>query len=137
MTRIQTEDFDLAEEVKLCVGTRKDAGGVVTFIGIVRDLSHDKDISRIELTHYSGMAAKQLEILRLQAMEKFSIINLTIVHRVGELLPSDNIVCIVAVAMHRGDAFDACRYAIDELKKMVPIWKKEFTPDGESWVESL
>ena len=137
MTRIQTEDFDLAAEVKLCVGTRKDAGGVVTFIGIVRDLSHDKDISRIELTHYSGMAAKQLEKLRLQAMEKFSIINLTIVHRVGELLPSDNIVCIVAAAMHRGDAFDACRYAIDELKKMVPIWKKEFTPDGESWVESL
>ena len=137
MTRIQTEDFDLAEEVKRCVGTRKDAGGVVTFIGIVRDLSHDKDIEKIELTHYSTMAVKQLEKLRRQAMEKFSLINLTIVHRVGELFPSDNIVCIVAASMHRGDAFDACRFTIDELKKMVPIWKKEFTPDGESWVESL
>lgn len=137
MTRIQTEDFDLAEEVKRCVGNRKDAGGVVTFIGMVRDLSHDKDIEKMELTSYSAMAAKQLEKLRRRTMEKFSIINLTIVHRVGELHPSDNIVCIVAAARHRDGAFDACRYAIDELKKMVPIWKKEFTPDGESWVESL
>jgi len=137
MTRIQTEDFDPAAEVKRCVGTRKDVGGVVTFIGMVRDLSHDKDIEKIELTHYSSMAAKQLEILRRQTMEKFSIINLTIVHRVGGLLPSDNIVCIVAAARHRDGAFDACRFAIDELKKMVPIWKKEFTPGGESWVESL
>jgi len=137
LTRIQTEDFDLAEEVKRCVGNRKDVGGVVTFIGMVRDLSHDKDIEKIELTCYSAMAEKQLEKLRRQTMEKFSIINLTIVHRVGELLPSDKIVCIVAAARHRADAFDACRYAIDELKKMAPIWKKEFTPDGESWVESL
>ncbi len=137
MTRIQTEDFDPAEEVKRCVGTRKDVGGVVIFIGMVRDLSHDKDIEKMELTNYSTMSAKQLEKLRRQTIEKFSIINLTIVHRIGELLPSDNIVCIVAAAQHRADAFDACRYAIDELKKMVPIWKKEFTPDGESWVESL
>jgi molybdopterin synthase catalytic subunit len=137
LTKIQREDFDLAEEVKRCIGGRKNVGGVVTFTGIVRDFSHGKEIEKIELTHYSSMAEKQLEKLRLQAMEKFSIINLTISHRVGTLLPSDNIVCIVAAAHHRNEAFDACRFAIDELKKSVPIWKKEFIPGGESWVESL
>lgn len=137
MIRVQSEDFDIAGEIKRCVGDRKDCGGVVTFLGIVRDISHDKEIEKIELTHYSSMAEKQLLKLRRQAMAKFSIINLTIAHRVGRLAPTDNIVCIVAAARHRGDAFDACRYAIDELKKSVPIWKKEFTPTGESWVESL
>ncbi len=130
MIRIQTEDFNINEEIKLCVGKRSNVGGIATFIGVVRDFSRNKAITAMELTHYSSMAEKQMEKLRGKAIKKFGIINLTIVHRVGKLRPSDQIVGIVAAAGHRKEAFDACRFAIDELKKTVPIWKKEFTPNG-------
>lgn len=137
MTRIQTGDFDINEEIRLCSGDRSDIGGVVPFIGVTRDISHGKKIAKIELTHYSSMAEKQLEKLRQTTMEKFDVLNLTIVHRVGEIKTGEQIVGIVTVSRHRKNAFDACRFAIDELKKSVPIWKKEFTENGESWVESL
>lgn len=134
-TRIQAEDFEINEEIKRCVEGRTDVGGVVTFLGTVRDISRGKGIQMVEMSSYSSMADKQLAKLRTEALRRFEIINLTIVHRVGELKPTDNIVCIVAAARHRKDAFDACRFAIDELKKTVPIWKKESTDDGEVWVD--
>lgn len=116
------------------MGKRSDAGGIATFMGLVRAFSGGRKIEAMELTHYSPMAEKQLEKLREKTIKKFGIINLTIVHRVGLLRPPDKIVGIVAVAEHRSEAFAACRFAIDELKKSVPIWKKEFTPAGETWV---
>lgn len=135
MTRIQREDFNVSEEIKRCVGGRTDIGGIVTFIGTARDISKGKSIEKLEMSCYPSMAEKQLQLLKEKTMERFEIIDLCIVHRVGELKPLDNIVCIVAAARHRKAAFEACRFAIDELKKTVPIWKKEFTEDGETWVE--
>jgi len=136
MTRIQTEDFSMEEEFARCADGRKDVGGVATFTGVVRDISQESNILKIEFSHYGPMAEKELAKVRTTAIEKFNIINLTIVHRVGTLLPGDRIVGITAVARHRAPAFEACAFAIDELKKKVPIWKKEFTDKGEVWVES-
>ncbi|MDH5542325.1 MAG: molybdenum cofactor biosynthesis protein MoaE [Nitrospinota bacterium] len=135
MTRIQQDDFSMDREIALCLGDRRDAGGVATFVGIVRDISKDKKILKIEFSHYGAMADKELAGVRRTAMERFDIINLSIVHRVGTLFPGDRIVGIAAVARHRGPAFEACEFAITELKKKVPIWKKEFTEEGEEWVE--
>ncbi|MBI3794136.1 MAG: molybdenum cofactor biosynthesis protein MoaE [Nitrospinae bacterium] len=133
--RIQTKDFSVDEEIRLCAGGRTDIGGVAVFTGVVRDVSRDKRITRMELTHYEGMAEKKLAQVCDEAATRFGADNVTITHRVGALAPGDNIVCVVAVARHRKAALEACAFAIEELKKSVPIWKKEFTEDGESWVE--
>lgn len=135
MVRIQEGDFSMEEETEKCVGSRLDVGGVATFVGVVRNISKGRDVEKIELTHYEGMAIKELAKVRQRAVDAFDITEMTIVHRVGTLYPGDRIVGIVATARHREAAFDACRFAIDELKKSVPIWKKETTPDGETWVE--
>jgi len=135
--RLQTKDFDMNEETRLCIGSGTDAGGVATFVGVVRDVSRGKKVKKIELACYEGMAKKALANLRSAAMEKFDVLNVTVVHRTGTLRPGERIVGIVAAARHRKEAFDACRWTIDELKKTVPLWKKEFTEDGETWVEGL
>jgi molybdopterin synthase catalytic subunit len=82
------------------------------------------------------MAEKQLEIIRGEALRKFGVEEILIVHRFGNLMVGDNIVLIAVSAGHRDSAFDACRYVIDELKKRVPIWKREHTPSGARWVEA-
>jgi molybdopterin synthase catalytic subunit len=135
MVRIQEDDFSIEEVIDNCIGPRRDVGGIATFVGVVRNISGGKDVEKIELTHYEGMALKELAKVRERAVEKFDIAEMSIVHRVGTLYPGDRIVGIVAAARHRGPAFDACRFAIDELKKTVPIWKRETTPDGQTWVE--
>ena len=132
--RIQTEDFDVDEEMDAIRGVSKTTGAVVTFLGTARDFSEGKDVRSIEFTQYAGMAVKALTKLRTDALEKFDIIEARIVHRVTEVAPGDQIVLIVVSSKHRGEAFDACRWIIDTLKETVPIWKKEITPDGHSWV---
>jgi len=89
----------------------------------------------MEFEHYPGMAEKQLETLRSEAIERFGVIEVAIVHRYGKIEIGEDIVLIVVAAGHRAEAFEACRWCIDELKKIVPIWKKEKTTDGEIWVE--
>ncbi len=135
LARIQAADFDMAQEMRFCTGGRADIGGIATFIGTVRDNARGRRIERMELTCYEAMALKELEKVRAEAAE--GVINVTVVHRVGVLRPGEQIVGIVAAAGHREAAFAACRYCIDELKQRVPIWKKEFTPGGEYWVEGL
>lgn len=137
LARIQAEDFDMAAEERLCVGGNSGVGGIATFVGRVRDNAKGKAIERIEIGCYESMAVKELEKVRAEAVEKFAAVNVTVVHRIGILRPGEQIVGIVAAAGHRDAAFDACRYAIDELKKRVPIWKKEFTTGGGFWVEGL
>lgn len=137
MARIQTEDFDMAAEARLCAGGNTGVGGIATFVGTVRDNAKGKSIKQIEIGCYESMALKELEKVRREAVDKFSVINVTVVHRTGVLRPGEQIVGIVAAAAHRDAAFAACRFTIDELKKRVPIWKKEFTADGGFWVEGL
>ncbi len=135
LVRVQVEDFSVGEEIERIKTRSKRIGGIVVFLGTVRDLSRGQGVSRLFYEQYSGMALKELRALREEAIKKFRLIELSIVHRYGELAPGDNVVLIVAAAEHRADAFDACRWCIDELKKRVPIWKKEFTTTGATWVE--
>jgi len=133
--RIQKEDFDVSRELALIKESSRTIGGVVAFVGIVRDFSQGQAVTRLLFEYYPGMAEKKLEELRREAMETFGLTDLTLVHRSGELLPGDNIVLIVAASEHRREAFEAASWCIAQLKERVPIWKKEYTSSGEVWVE--
>ena len=135
MVRIQEEDFSVDEEIKKIMTVSKSIGGVATFLGTARDFSKGRDIETISFEHYGGMAEKKLEELREKMLREYDILALSIIHRVGDVVPGENIVLIIAASKHRAEAFDACRACIDELKKTVPIWKKEITHEGDYWVE--
>ncbi len=132
--RIQTEDFSQDEEVAALKGSSKRMGGVATFLGCVRDFSEGREVSEISFDAYGSMALSELNKLRRDAIEKYGLLDARIVHRLGTVRGGDNIVFIAAGAEHRVAALEACRWMIDELKQRVPIWKKEITPQGESWV---
>ncbi len=133
--RLQEEEFSVQEEVERVLKVSRRIGGVVCFIGAVRDFSEGRKVTKLEFEHYSGMAEEELERIRQEAKQKFGATEISVVHRYGSLEPGDTIVLVVAGAEHREQAFGACRYVIDELKKRVPIWKKEHTPEGEVWVQ--
>lgn len=133
--RIQKESFSVDHEVERLKGSSSSIGGIVTFVGTTRDCSRGKRVSRLEFQHYPGMAEKKLAEIRDRAIREYGLIDVTIVHRVGTLPVGENIVLIAAAAEHRDEAFKGCRFCIDELKRITPIWKKETTPEGEVWVE--
>lgn len=133
--RIQEEDFSVDREIKKVKSVSKRIGGIVTFLGTARDFSKGKEIKKLVFEHYSDMAIEKMEELRESALEKFDVIEVSLVHRTGEIEVGENIVLIIVAAEHRKDAFSACIWLIDELKKVVPIWKKEITAEGEIWVE--
>jgi molybdopterin synthase catalytic subunit len=132
--RIQEADFSIEEEVNRIKERSKRTGGIVTFLGTARDFSKGKDIQRIDFEYYPGMAEKKLNDIRERALADYNIIEVSIVHRVGRIEIGDNIVLIVVAAQHRKDAFKACEWCIDELKRITPIWKREETNEGEVWV---
>ena len=133
--RIQREPFSLDREIELLKQSSSSIGGLVTFLGTTRDLSRGKAVSKLEFEHYPGMAEKKLSGIRERAIREYGVIDVTIIHRVGTLPVGENIVLIAVAAVHRDEAFRSCRFCIDELKRVAPIWKKETTPDGEVWVE--
>jgi molybdopterin synthase catalytic subunit len=128
MIEITVDDFSIEDIVKKA--KREDAGAIVTFLGTVRN----DGIKSMELEAYREAAIPELERIREVAIDRFHLMSADIIHRIGSLSVSDNIVLIVCAARHRTDAFDGCRYIIDELKIRVPIWKKEIKADGEKWV---
>ncbi len=132
--RIQAEDFSQDEEINELKAGSKCMGGIGTFLGCARDFSEGRDVSEISFDTYGSMALSEMKKLRSDAIEQFGLIDARIVHRIGKVRGGDNIVFIVAGAEHRVSALEACRWMIDELKQRVPIWKKETTPEGESWV---
>jgi molybdopterin synthase catalytic subunit len=133
--RIQRENFSLDRELDRVRSRSKRIGGIATFLGIARDRSRGRDVDGITFEHYEGMAQKKLRDIRERALKDFDILELLIIHRYGDITIGENIVLIIAGAEHRADAFNACRWAIDELKQITPIWKLEHTPEGEVWVE--
>ena len=134
MIRVTRDDFSVDEELR---GLRMPSvGGIVTFVGTVRDESDVGRVERMEIEIYPEMAEKQLAAIRGEALDKFGVDDILVVHRFGDLRVGDNIVLVAVSAGHREAAFDACRYVIDELKKRVPIWKREHTPAGARWVEA-
>lgn len=115
--------------------TGPDAGGVVTFVGAVRDHARGRSIRHLEYEAYPAMALGEMEKICDRAEARWPGVRLAIAHRVGHLAIGDLAVVVVAAAAHRAEAFDACRFAIDTLKETVPIWKKEVATDGEYWVD--
>jgi len=132
--RIQQEDFSQDEEIKALQASSKRMGGIATFLGCARNFSEGRDVSEISFDAYGSMALSEMTQLRSDAITKFSLLDARIVHRIGTVQGGDNIVFIAAGAEHRVAAMEACRWMIDELKVRVPIWKKEVTPQGDSWV---
>jgi molybdopterin synthase catalytic subunit len=132
--RIQQEDFSQDDEIKALRAGSKRMGGIATFIGFARDFSEGRDVTQISFDAYGGMAVAEMNKLRDEAIEKFDLLDARIVHRVGVVGAGEQIVFIAAGAEHRAPALQACRWLIDELKQRVPIWKKEITPQGNSWV---
>jgi len=133
LIRVQREDVDM-DAVLEAVKSMK-SGCVVSCLGTVRDTSEGRSVQRMSIEVYEEMAVKQLSMIRDEALERFGVHKVAVVHRYGDLEVGDNIVYIGVSAGHREEAFQACRYIIDELKERVPLWKKEYTADGEVWVE--
>lgn len=110
-------------------------GAVSTFVGTMRDNNEGDTVQSLFLEHYPQMTEHYLNKISQHAMQQWNIIDTLIVHRVGEMYPNDTIVLVAAWAAHRGAAFDACRYLIEELKHRAPFWKRETLPNGARWVE--
>ena len=132
--RIQREDFVVTEEIDAIKTVSRNIGGITTFLGTGRELSKGENITKLNFEHYPEMAEKKLAEIREKAISDFGIIDMIIVHRIGEIDIGENIVLIVAAGEHRGETFKACEWAIAELKRTTPIWKKETTSKGDVWV---
>ena len=134
--RVQTEDFDAGAEIgRLRAGNPK-VGAVASFIGVVRDLNDGHSISELVLEHYPGMTEKALEGIVDEARSRWDLYDALVVHRVGKLKPTDQIVLVVVTSAHREEAFQACAFLMDYLKTRAPFWKKEKTPAGTRWVDA-
>lgn len=134
LVRIQEEAFSVEEVVASVKAASKGIGAVVTFLGIGRDFSKGEEISGLDFEHYPGMAEKKLADIRDRALKNFNIIEMAIVHRTGAIDIGEDIVLIAAASAHRNDSFMACEWAITELKRVTPIWKRETTTKGDVWV---
>lgn len=135
LVRIQREDFSVDAEIARVKSSSSRTGGIAVFLGTARDLSRGRTVARLDFEHYPDMAEKQLELIRARALDKFDILEAAVIHRFGAIDIGENIVLVVVGAEHRQEAFAACRWCIDELKQITPIWKKEITPEGDFWVE--
>ncbi|MDK1022991.1 MAG: molybdopterin synthase catalytic subunit MoaE [Gammaproteobacteria bacterium] len=136
MVIIQEADFDIAEEVKVLRAQSSETGAIVTFIGLVRDISDSDKVSGLYLEHYPGMTEKSIEGIVDAAKSRWQLIGTRVIHRVGQLSPSDQIVLVAVTSQHRKDAFLACEFIMDYLKTRAPFWKKEQTTEGERWLET-
>jgi molybdopterin synthase catalytic subunit len=134
--RVQTDDFDVGQEVARLRARDRSVGAIASFIGTVRDVNDAATITGMTLEHYPGMTEAALEEIVDEAHRRFDIRDALVIHRVGALAPGDQIVLVVVTSAHRGMAFDACEYVMDLLKTRAPFWKKERMPDGERWVEA-
>jgi molybdopterin synthase catalytic subunit len=134
--RIQEPDFDLSIEVKRLRENDARVGAIVTFVGTVRDMNDGSEVKGMTLEHYPGMTEKSLEEIIKQARGRWDLYKTLVIHRVGPLLPEDQIVLVVVASAHRGEAFAACEFIMDYLKTAAPFWKKEETLAGSKWVDA-
>jgi molybdopterin synthase catalytic subunit len=134
--RVQTEDFDLGAELAKLRLENPSIGGLVSFVGQVRDMNDGEAINTLTLEHYPAMTQSALEAIETEAKSRWDVIDALIIHRVGELKPLDQIVLVAVTSAHRGEAFHACEFIMDYLKTSAPFWKKEATNQGERWVEA-
>ncbi|RLI07220.1 molybdenum cofactor biosynthesis protein MoaE [Candidatus Bathyarchaeota archaeon] len=110
-------------------------GAVSIFVGIVRGETGGRVVEALEIEAYDEMALREMERIRVEALKRFKVEEVAILHRVGRLKVGEIILIILVAAAHRDEAFKACRYVLEELKRRVPLWKREITPMGATWVE--
>lgn len=134
--RIQAEDFDAGAEIAALRASNPKVGAVASFIGVCRDANDGEAIKKMMLEHYPGMTEKALENIVGEAKNRWDVMEVLVVHRIGELHPTDQIVLVVVTGAHRKEAFSACEFIMDYLKTRAPFWKKEETPRGSRWVEA-
>jgi molybdopterin synthase catalytic subunit len=134
--RVQTEDFDPGREEAALTAGRRDVGAVVAFTGLCRD--EDGTLAALELEHYPGMAEDEIGRVAHEALSRWPLLGLTVIHRFGVIRPGERIVLVAAAAHHRGEAFGAAEFLMDYLKTRAPFWKKERRADGTEggWVEA-
>lgn len=135
MIRVQTVAFDGGAELNALHAANQGVGAVAGFVGYVRDFNDGADVAGMFLEHYPGMTERALEKIVEEARKRWSVLNVCVIHRVGELAPGDPIVFVGVASAHRDAAFDACRFIMDYLKTRAPFWKRELTPDGDRWVD--
>jgi molybdopterin synthase catalytic subunit len=133
---IRHEDFDLGAEVAQLRAGDGGIGAVATFVGTVRDRSDGHAVASMELEHYPGMTEAAIEAMIDQALARFDIRAVRVIHRIGELAARDQIVLVAVASAHRGEAFQACEFLMDYLKTSAPFWKKEATDAGARWVDA-
>ena len=134
--RIQTADFDLSTEIAALRAGDLEVGAIVSFVGSVRDMNEGSQVNSMELEHYAGMTEKALADIIVEAKSRWSIHEALVIHRIGKMLPGEQIVLVAVTGQHRGEAFAACEFIMDYLKTAAPFWKKEATPTGEHWVDA-
>ena len=134
--RVQTEDFDVGAELARLRAGKPEIGAVAAFVGLVRDVNDGSAVSELVLEHYPAMTRKALEDIVAQARSRWRIFDVLVIHRIGRLRPTDQIVLTAVTSAHRGDALQACEFIMDYLKTQAPFWKKEQTADGARWVEA-
>lgn len=126
----------MASEYRLLTANNPESGAVVTFTGLVRDKEPNTSITALEIEHYPGMTERLLNDIAQQAVERWSLTRLRIIHRIGRLARNEQIVFVGVSSAHRADSFDACQFVMDYLKQDATFWKKELFTEGERWVEA-
>lgn len=136
MIKVQREPFDVGEEIAGLTRDNMAVGGIVSFVGTVREKSGDHAIKSMTLEHYPGMTERALEVIEAEANQRWALEASMIIHRYGKLLPGEGIVLVITASAHRADAFSACEFLMDWLKTKAPFWKLEENDDGGAWVDA-
>jgi molybdopterin synthase catalytic subunit len=134
--RVQPGDFDISSEIHALRSGRSDVGAIASFIGVMRDFNDGSGVTELTLEHYPGMTEKSLQGIVDEARSRWPLQDALVVHRIGRMLPADQIVLVVTLSAHREAALAACAFIMDYLKTRAPFWKKERTPAGERWVDA-
>jgi molybdopterin synthase catalytic subunit len=134
--RIQQADFDIAQEIAALTRGRTDIGAVVSFSGICRGSENGEPIAALTLEHYPGMAEEEIKRHADEAVSRWPLTGLTVIHRIGRITPGENIVLVLAASQHRQAAFHAAEFLMDYLKTNAPFWKREESARGSSWIEA-
>jgi molybdopterin synthase catalytic subunit len=133
---IQTQDFDVSQELAALRSGDARVGAVCSFLGTVRERNDGSSVASMALEHYPGMTEKSISAMMDEAKKRFDIFAARVIHRVGLLHPEDQIVFVAVTSAHRGESFKACEFLMDYLKTQAPFWKKEVTPEGARWVDA-
>jgi molybdopterin synthase catalytic subunit len=134
--RIQQADFDIAHEIAALTKGRTDIGAVVSFSGVCRGSESGEPIAALTLEHYPDMAEAEIKRHTDEAMSRWPLTGLSVIHRVGRITPGENIVLVLTASAHRQAAFEAAEFLMDYLKANAPLWKREESAKGTSWIEA-